>query len=86
MMNKPMIGNAQVLYNDKTDILSIRNLIVRSRCTKTENGLHNIVKRYDISNSACGFDIEEATYLFRNDLNFLSDFSYEKVKQQHQWT
>lgn len=79
-----MIGNARIIYNEKEDILSVQNLYARKKCIKTRNGLHNIIKKYDIQQKACGFDIEEATYLFKNDVDFLRDFSYTGLKQR--WT
>lgn len=83
-MKNQTIGNAQVIYNEKTDILSVRNVYARSKCNRIENGLHNVIKKYDIQQNPCAFDIEEATYLFKNDVDFLRDFSYMNVKQR--WT
>lgn len=79
-----MFGNAQVLYNEKDDILHVRNVSARTKCIESVPGLHNIIKHYDIAQKPCAFDIGEASYLFKNDIDFLRDFSY--IDLNNKWT
>ena len=83
-----IFANAYMTYNEIEDILSIKNLSARSKCTETQFGLHNITKRYDIEQKPCGFDIEEASYLFKNDVDFLRGLTFIDLAQQNKitWT
>lgn len=83
-MRQKFFGNAQVLYDDKKDILYVKNLSTRKRCIKQEDALHNITKFYDIEQKPCMFQIGEASYLFKNDVDFLRDFSYSDLNAK--WT
>ena len=79
-----MFCNAQVSYDDQKDILYVKNLSTRQRCIRQEDALHNITKFYDIGQKHCMFQIGEASYLFKNDVDFLRDFSYSDLNIQ--WT
>ncbi len=79
-----MFCNAQVSYDDQKDILYVKNLSTRQRCIRQEDALHNITKFYDIGQKPCMFQIGEASYLFKNDVDFLRDFSYSDLDIQ--WT
>lgn len=83
-----MFANAYMTYNEVEDILSIKHISTRSQCTETQFGLHNIVKRYNIEQNPCGFDIEEASYLFKNDVDFLRGLAFIDLAQQNKitWT
>lgn len=77
-------SNAQVLYDEKKDILHVKNLSAREKCTESIPGLHNIIKHYDIARKPCAFEIGEASYLFKNDVDFLREFSYTDLSTN--WT
>ena len=79
-----MFCNAQVSYDDQKDILYVKNLSTRQRFIRQEDALHNITKFYDIGQKPCMFQIGEASYLFKNDVDFLRDFSYSDLNIQ--WT
>ena len=79
-----MFCNAQVSYDDQKDILYVKNLSTRQRCIRQEDALHNITKFYDIGQKPCMFQIGEASYLFKNDVDSLRDFSYSDLNIQ--WT
>ena len=79
-----MFCNAQVSYDDQKDILYVKNLSTRQRCIRQEDALHNITKFYDIGQKPCMFQIGEASYLFKTDVDFLRDFSYSDLNIQ--WT
>ena len=79
-----MFCNAQVSYDDQKDILYVKNLSTRQRCIRQEDALHNITTFYDIGQKPCMFQIGEASYLFKNDVDFLRDFSYSDLNIQ--WT
>lgn len=83
-MRQKKFCNVQVLYDDKRDILYVKNLSTRKQCIKQEDALHNIVKFYDIAQKPCMFQIGEASYLFKNDVDFLRDFSHTDLNSK--WT
>ena len=77
-------NNAQVIYDERKDVLHVKNLSARKKCIKSSPGLHNIIKHYDIAQKPCAFEIGEASYLFKNDIDFLRDFSYNDLSTK--WT